>query len=409
MSGGNFSKNIKALAQEHANYPQEQLMKVAESKGGAEIGIPVEKELQESRVVLTPKSVKLLVSNGHKVVLETGAGNGANFSDREYSDAGASIVYTSKDVFECSIIVKVEPPSLEEIELMNPGSTLFSAIQLASLQPDYIKQLSKKRITAIAFEFIEDKGGQKPVVRSMSEIAGNSIVSIAGEYLSNSQGGRGVILGGVTGVPPTKVVILGAGTIAETVARTTKAMGAMVRVFDNHHYKLRRLKHQLGEQIFTSIIEPEILLKEISDADVVVGAIRGEEGSTVCVVTEDMVQQMKPDSIIIDASISQGGCFETSRMTSLNSPVFRKYDVIHYCVPNIPSRVARSATKALSNIFTPILLTIGDVGGIDNMIYEKQWFRRGVYLYNGCLTKPGIGRRFNIPHKDLDLLLASNF
>lgn len=407
MTEREIKQNIAKLAKEAAAYPQEQLLKVNKKKGSLQIGIPVEKALQERRIALTPGSVALLVNNGHEVVLETGAGNGSNYSDRDFSEAGAKIVYSSEEVFQCQLILKIEPPISEEINLIKPGATLISALQAASLEPDYLKSLAKKRVTAIAFEYIEDKGGQKPVVRSMSEVAGSCIVSITGEYLSNTQGGKGFILGGITGVPATKIVIIGAGTIAECVTRTVRAMGADVRVFDNHHYKLRRLKHEIGEHIYTSIIDPQTLAKELADADVAIGALRSNDASTLCVVTEEMVQQMKPDSVIIDASISQGGCFETSRLTSHHSPVFRKYDVIHYCVPNIPSRVSRTASNAISNIFTPILLNIGKMRGINEMIYEKDWFRKGIYLYNGCLTNQSLGEKFGMDHKSLDLLLAS--
>jgi alanine dehydrogenase len=266
--------------------------------------------------------------------------------------------------------------------------------------------LSKKRINAVAYEFLEDKEGSKPVVKAMSEIAGSTVMLIAAEYL-NSYNGMGVIMGGITGVPPTKVVILGSGTVAEYTARTAIGLGAEVKVFDHHLYRLRRLKEHLGMQIYTSVINNFFLKKELKEADVVVGSLRPEEAT--CLITEEMVAEMKPNAVIIDVSIDQGGCFETSSMTSHHNPVFKKFDVIHYCVPNIPSRVARTASTALSNIFTPILLKIADVGGVEEMIYAKKGFKNGVYCYKGCMTNLYLSKQFNISYKDIHLLLASNF
>ncbi len=400
---------FSSLAKEHALYPKESPLKVKEANSSIQIGLPVEKELQETRIALSPDSVAILVNNGLEIIVESEAGNASNFSDREYSEAGAQIVYSTEEAFKANIVLKVEPPSIQEIGYMKPGARLISAIQMANLKPDYLHELNKKKIAAAAFEFIEDKGGEKPIVRSMSEIAGNCIVSIATEYLSNTKGGKGEILGAVAGVPPSKVVILGAGTIAEYVTRAVRGMGAEVRIFDNHHHKLRRIRAELGEHVYTSIIDPRSLAQELQSADLAVGALRSADGSSVCVVTEEMVQQMKPDSIIIDASITHGGCFETSMVTTLKSPVFKKHDVIHYCVPNIPSRVGRTASIALSHILTPILLNMSELGGFDEMIYEKAWFRTGVYTFNGALTRQSIANKFSLPYKELDLLIAARF
>lgn len=400
---------FSSLAKEHALYPKEAPLKVREGKAKLQIGLPVEKELQETRIALSPDSVAILCNNGIEVIVESEAGNAAKFSDREYSEAGARIVYSNEEAFQADIVLKVEPPSLQEIGYMKQGANLISAIQMANLEVDYLHELNRKKISAAAFEFIEDKGAQKPIVRSMSEIAGNCIVSIAAEYLSNVKGGIGVILGGVAGVPPSKVVILGAGTIAECVTRAVRGMGAEVRIFDNHHHKLRRIRAELGEHVYTSIIDPAALSEELKTADLAVGSLRSTDGTSVCVVTEEMVAAMKPDSIIIDASITNGGNFETSMVTTLKSPVFKKHDVTHYCVPNIPSRVGRTASIALSHILTPILINMSDLGGFDEMIYEKSWFRIGVYAYNGSVTKATIGKKFGLQHKELDLLIAARF
>jgi alanine dehydrogenase len=400
-----IDKGITAMMAETL-YPQESLMRIKQKNAQLTIGIPQELDPTEKRVCLTPEAVALLVNNGHIVSIESGAGTKAKFLDREYNEAGARILYSHQEVFESAIILKVNPPTSEEIQYMKSGQTVISALQMAQLNSGYLELINKKRINALAFEFIEDQEGSKPVVKAMSEIAGSTAMLIAAEYLS-SYNGMGVILGGVTGVPPTQVVILGAGTVAEYTARTAIGLGAEVKVFDQHLYRLRRLKEHLGMQLYTSTINTVSLRKELKEADVVIGSLRPEDGA--CIITEEMVAEMKPNSVIIDVSIDQGGCFETSTLTSHDNPVYRKYDVIHYCVPNIPSRVARTASTALSNIFTPILLKVADVGGVEEMIYAKKGFKSGVYSYKGCLTNILLSKRFNIPYKDIHLLLASQF
>lgn len=399
---------LQDLAKQSALYPQEALLEV--KKGGKQlsIGIPRELDAYENRVVLTPESIAILVQNGHQVQVETGAGEASKFSDREYSDAGASIVYSAREAFEADLIIKVDPPTPAEINYIKPGKALISALQMARLTPEYITAINAKKITAVGFELIQDKVGGMPVVRAMSEIAGSTVMLIAAEYLNSVNNGRGIILGGITGVPPTKVVILGAGTVAEFAARTAIGLGAEIKIFDKHIYKLRRIKYAIDHQAYTSTIDNTYMLAEaISRADVVIGAIRAEEGRSPCVVTEEMVSTMKPDSVIIDVSIDQGGCFETSEITTHKNPVFKKYDVIHYCVPNIASRVARTATTAFSHIFTPFLLQIGNSGGIDEMIFANKWFMKGVYSYKGSLTNEHIARKFNMKYKDMSLLTAA--
>lgn len=398
---------LQSLAKEAVLYPQEKLLKVKDNVHNLNIGIPKETEGDENRICLTPEAVSILVNNGHEVVLQSGAGSSPKLSDRDFSEAGAKIVYSEEEVFASDIVLKVDPPSPAQVEMMKPGKTLISALQVGKLQPEFLQAVNNKKLTALAYEYIEDKAGGKPLVKSMSEIAGSTVMLIAAEYL-NSNNGKGVIIGGITGVPPTKVVILGAGTVAEYAARAAIGLGAEVKVFDNHVYKLRRLKHALGYHLYTSTIDSVTLRNEMKRADVVIGSLRSDEGSP-CVVTDEMVAEMRPNSIIIDVSIDQGGCFETSRITSHKNPVFRKYDVIHYCVPNIPSRVARTATIALSNIFTPMLLQISRKGGVDSMIYSKEWFMKGVYAYKGNLTNPHLARKFNMSYKDLDLLIAARF
>ncbi|MBL7856856.1 MAG: alanine dehydrogenase [Cyclobacteriaceae bacterium] len=400
---------FEALATKTSLYPQEQMLEVKRRRHAFFIGLPREISLQENRISLTPDAVELLVNNGHDVWVETKAGIGSKFSDKQYSDAGAKIVYSPQEVYQADVILKIEPPTLEEIELMHSGQALISAMQLGHLKVECLQALMKKKVTALAYEFIEDKVGGMPIIRAMSEIAGSTVLLIASEYLSTANSGKGVILGGITGVPPTKVVIIGAGTVAEYAARAALGLGADVQIFDNHIYKLRRIKHLLGQQIYTSTIDTITLSETLKTADVVIGALRAEKGRARHVITEAMVSQMKPDSLIIDLSIDQGGCVETSDITTLSKPVFRKHDVIHYCVPNVASRVAHTATNALSNIFTPTILRAGEEGGVEAMIFSHKWFMKGVYTYKGGLTNEYVARKFGLKYKNIELLMAARF
>ncbi|GHM98939.1 alanine dehydrogenase [Cytophagales bacterium WSM2-2] len=386
--------------------PQEQLVKVKRGKYSFFIGLPKEIALQENRISLTPDAVALLVNNGHEVWVESNAGAGSKFTDRAYSDAGAKIVYSPQEVYKADIILKIEPPTIEELEYFKPGQTLISAVQLGYLSEERVQALIKKKVTALAYEFIEDKVGGMPIIRAMSEIAGSTVMLIAAEYLSTAKNGRGIILGGITGVPPTKVVIIGAGTVAEYAARAAISLGAEIQVFDNHLYKLRRIKHTLSHQFYTSTIDTVTLSESLKTADVVIGALRAEKGRARHVVSEEMVKVMKPDSLIIDLSIDQGGCIATSEITSLANPTYRKYDVIHYCVPNVASRVANTATTALSNIFTPTILRAAEEGGVEEMIFAHKWFMKGVYSYKGNLTNESVARKFGMKFKNIELLLA---
>ncbi|QIX63247.1 alanine dehydrogenase [Hymenobacter lutimineralis] len=397
---------FEALAASRAYFTQESMLAVETRKRRLFIGLPRETSLQENRICLTPEAVKHLVEEGHEVVIESGAGEPSKYSDHNYSEAGASIAYTPKEVYEADLVLKVAPPTAEEIDLLRPNQTLISALQFGSLSAEYITGILRKKVNAISFELIKDPSGARPVVRAMSEIAGSTVMLVAAEYLARSNEGKGVILGGITGVPPSQVVILGAGTVAEYAARAATGLGAEVKVFDNHLYKLRRLKQNLGIQLYTSTLDTYTLNQQIRRADVVIGALNAEEGRIPFMVPEDVVASMSPGSVIIDVSIDQGGCFETSEMTSHSKPVYRKYDVVHYCVPNIASRVPRTATNALSNIFTPILQEISQHGGINEVLFTNEHFRSGVYAYKGSLTNSVIAKKFNMRYKELGLMIA---
>jgi alanine dehydrogenase len=387
--------------------PQEEMLEVAKTNKELFIGIPKECTLQENRVALVPEAVARLVLNGHRVIIETEAGKGAHFEDRDYSDAGAKIAYDKKEVYESDIIIKVDPPTLDEIEMMKPKQCLISALQLSVHPENYLKRLMKKQITAIAVDFIKGYDGGYPFVRSMSEIAGNTVILIAAEYLSNVNSGKGLMMGGVTGVAPTETVILGAGTVGEFAARAALGLGSSVKVFDNSLQKLSRLQNDIGRRLYTSTIHPDVLADALENADVVIGAIRSKKGRAPILVTEEMVSNMKFGSVIIDVCIDQGGCIETSEVTSHAQPTFTKYGVVHYCVPNIASRVAQTASMALSNIFSPMMLEMADVGGLNNMMRSHEGLRNGVYTFNGSVTNEYLAKTFDLPFKDLNLIMAA--
>ncbi|MBL7914012.1 MAG: alanine dehydrogenase [Bacteroidia bacterium] len=399
---------ISRLAQQGILMPQESLLEIKTSNQNLFIGIPKETSFQENRIALVPESVALLVNNGHQVMIETNAGKNANFTDTDYSEAGAQIAYTPEEVYKnAKLILKVAPPSEAELELVQEKQTLLSILQIAMQPRDFVSKLRTKKITALAYEYMRDETEVLPVIQAMSEIVGSTSILIAAEYLSNTMSGKGELLGGVTGIPPTEVVIIGAGTVGEYAAKTALGLGATVKVFDNNLYKLRRIQKNLGQQLYTSTIVPSFLMKALRTADVAIGAIHAKEGRTPVIVSEEMVSEMRFGSVIIDVSIDQGGCFETSEVTNHTHPVFRKYGVIHYCVPNIASRVARTASYALSNIFTPILINIGDEGRLDEFLWAHKTVRSGIYLYKGTVTNKFVSEHCRLPYRDLNLLMAS--
>ncbi|NNC85450.1 MAG: alanine dehydrogenase [Bacteroidia bacterium] len=409
MKKSSQKSSISELVQSAIMQPQEKMQEVAKSSKQLFVGIPKEIAFQEKRVPLVPESVALLVNNGHQVLIEANAGEHANYSDTDYSEAGAQIAYSTEAVYKADLILKIEPPSMKEVELMQNNQTLFS-ILLISMQPkDFIKNMSKKRITALAYEYLKDETSIRPVIQAMGEIVGSTSILIASEYLSNSTSGKGTLLGGVIGIPPAEVVILGAGTVGESAARTAMGLGAKVKVFDDSLFRLRKLRDKLGTNVYTSTISPKTLLDALKRADVAIGATFSRRGRTPCLVTEEMVSAMNYGSVIVDVSIDQGGCFETSEVTTHTDPVFKKYGVIHYCVPNIASRVSRTASQALSNIFTPILLAIGEESGFDEMLWTDKHVRDGVYLYKGTVTNQFVSDICQLPFRDLDLLMASRF
>jgi len=384
--------------------PQEEKLEIRRRKSELFIGIPKETSYQERRICLTPDAVNTLTYHGHRVMIEAGAGESSSYSDKEYFEAGAEITNDTKKVFSCPMILKVEPATLVEIEMMNQEAILISAIQLKTRKKNYFEALTKKKITALAFEYIKDEDGTYPAVKSLSEIAGTASILIAAELMITNEFGKGLLFGNITGVAPTEVVILGAGTVGEFAARTAIGLGATVKVFDNSITKLRRLQNNLNQRVFTSTIQPKSLLKALRRCDVAIGAMRGQERCPV-VVTETMVEYMKKGAVIVDVSIDTGGCFETSEVTSHEKPTFIKNNVLHYCVPNIPSRYSKTASLSISNIITPYLLQIAEDGGIESALRCSKGLKNGVYMYHGILTNKAIGDWFDIPDNDINLIV----
>jgi len=385
--------------------PKEDMLEVRPDFKKLQIGIPKESSFQENRVSLTPESVRLLIANGHSVIIEKGAGLASNFSDEDYTNNGAVLAYSKEEIFKANFILKIEPPTQEEIKLMQRGQELISAVQMSTQSANYFKTLINKNITAFGFEFIKDAQNKLPIVRSMSEIAGNTSMLIAGEYLSNTNQGKGLMLGGISGLTPTNVVIIGAGTVGEYACRSALGLGASVVVFDDSVTKLRRLQNNINNRISTSTLQPKALAKALKRADVAIAALQIGNGKVPCVVSEEMVSEMKKGAVVVDVSIDQGGCFETSEVTSHKKPILIKHDVIHYCVPNIASRVSRTASMAISNILTPILLRIAEEGGVEQAIVKYDSLRRGVYTFKSNLTNKVLSNNFDIPFVDLDLIM----
>lgn len=396
----NISKTEKLM-------PREEMLEVIKSKKKLTIGIPSEGQRFENRIALVPNAVGQLVRHGHRVIIENEAGKASHFNNNEYSEEGGEIVYSREEAYKADIILKVAPVSDKELDLIRKNHILISSLQVNTKDKSYFKQLMDKKIFGLAYELIRDETGSYPVLQAMSEIVGKAVIYIAAEYQSSNDFGKGNLFGGLPGIPPTEVVIIGAGTVGENAADAALSLGAQVKVFDNNIYKLRKLLKNLSSPVYTSIMQPKILEKALKTADVVIGAYYFGESRNECIITEEMIARMKYRSLLIDVSIDQGGCFETSSLTTHNNPVFKKYDISHYCVPNIASKFARTASYALSNFFTPLLIKIGDDGGLQNLLRSQSGLGKGVYLFNGILTNKQIGDLFDLPSKDFELLLAA--
>lgn len=386
---------------------EKRLMK-SKSKVSLKIGLPKEISNDERRISLTPGGVSVLKANGHEIYIEKGAGDEANFIDKEYADAGAEMAYSIDELYKKSeMIVKVAPPSEDEFELLQQNQILLSALHLGNATEEFMDLLIKKCITAIGYEFIQGEDKEFPIVRMMHEITGSMAVQIAAHYLEKSDGGQGIMLGGISGIPPATVVILGAGITAEYAARTALGYGAQVFVMDNDLARLRHLENALDRRIITATANYQYLSSALQYADVVIGAAMFEGERAPVWVTETMVANMKPGSVIVDTVIDQGGCIATSKATTHSDPIYIKHDVIHYCVPNIPSNVARTATYALNNVIVPYLLAIGDAGGIQQCLWANTALRNGTYVYKKHLTKKALSDIFDMPYREIEMLIAS--
>lgn len=386
--------------------PKEEMLEIQRREKKITIGIPSDLSKVEYRVPLTPQAVDLLVSYGHEIYLEKGAGLKANYSDHEYLEAGAMVVENKEIIYNCDIILRIAPFSCDEIEMLRGNQTVLSNIQIESHSQESVDKLLQKKVTCLAYEYFENDNGYMPFVHQSSQISGIAAITIASEYLSTSRGGKGVLFGDVTGITPAELVIIGSGTAAEYAARAAISLGIVVKVFDVSLEELSRLEEKIGQRIFTSVLYPKVLKKALVSADVVIGAVPFNS-TPKFKVSGELVEKMKEGAVIIDLNVSQGGCFETSQLTDLNNPTFRKHGVVHYCVPNVPSLVARTASISMSNILIPVLLAIAENGGVDHYIKSSRGFRKGVYIYHGILTSHDVGFRFNLPSKDIDLLLAA--
>lgn len=392
-------------------FPREETLETGRRERSLVIGIPAEKSKSENRVGLTPLGVELLVQNGHKVIIELGAGVPSNYFDKDYSECGAVISSTKQGVYEADIILKISPPTLEEISLMRPNQLLLSFLFSPQLDRELITALMEQKINAVAYDFLGDDNGCYPVIRSMSEIEGYTAITIASEYLSKAHGGKGVLLGGITGVSPAEVVIIGAGTAGEFATRAALGLGCTVKVFDNSYKKLRELERNIGQRLFTSILHPQVLTKALKSADAVVASLSHLDADHGFYITHDQGSHMKPGSIIIDLSMGNNrGCFEylvVSGLEAHEQPVVNERGIIHYSMSNVATRVPRTASIALSNIFTPLISNLARAGGVQQLIKEDPGFRGGTYIYKGILTNSHIGEHFNVPFKDIGLLMAA--
>ena len=384
--------------------PQEETLEITKEKGELFIGIPKETHFQEKRICLTPDAVAAIVANDHRVLIENGAGEKAGFTDIDYTKAGAELTKDLNKVFGCPIILKVEPPSLDEIALINPKTILITALQLKTRTKEYFEALANKKITALAFEFIKDEAHSYPAVKALSEIAGTASVLIASELMANNENSNGMLFGNISGVPPVEVVIIGAGTVGEFATRSALGLGANVKVFDSSLTRLRNLQIKVGRPLFTSTLQPKYLMKALRRCDVAIGAIKGSNRSPV-VVTETMVENMKNGAVIIDVSVDMGGCFETTEITNHDDPTRIKHGVIHYGVPNIPARYPKTASISISNIFTPYLLNIAESGGLENAIRFDSGLKNGLYFYRGILTNKAVADWYDMPYSDLNILI----
>lgn len=364
-------------------------------------GVPKEVREMEYRVGVTPAGVHALVDAGNKVYVERNAGVGAGFTDEHFRAQGAEIVYTAEEVYgRADVIAKVTRLTAQEHVLVRDAQTVLSFTHLAVASPDLLETLRAKAVTQIAYEMIETRDGTRPVLLSSSQVAGRLAPIIAGELLASTRGGRGILLSGVTGVPPAAVVILGAGTLGENAACAFAGLGAQVTVLDKSPEKLQRIEDLLRGRVTTLFATAYNIQRVIEFADVLIGAVLVPGQRAPILVTRAMVKKMRARAIILDLSIDQGGCVETSRPTTHRNPTFVEEGVIHYCVPTILSRVARTASHALLNASLPFLYEIGQAG-VDEAVRRNPALKRGVNTWHGKLINPRIADALGLPTEEM--------
>lgn len=388
---------------------QEERLAVDTKNAKLVIGVPRERDMDEHRILLNPAAVQVLVKNGNEILIESGAGLLAGWEDKEYASAGASISSDANSIFQCDIIAKVAPPNKKEIAMMKGNQTLISALQLRTRDRDFFKALADKKITGIALEEIRDSYDQSALRIAMSEIAGQQAARLGASLLAEGLSGKrkGKLMGGVPGVAPASVLVIGAGVAGMAAVRLSRGMGAEVVLLDQSISKLRYATEQMGGGLVTELIQESVLKNRLQHVDVVIGALSPIEGRTPMVVTEAMVELMPAGSVIIDISIDSGGCFETSEITSHGEPTFVVHDVLHYCVPNMNSAVGNTSSIAMSNIVGPMLLQLSGNGGVKESLHFDLNIRAGLYLYGGLLTKRHLGEHFDLPYSSDDLLFGN--
>ena len=386
---------------------REFLLKVNKTHSSLTIGIPKENPKFEKRLALTPEVVALLVDAGHKVIIESGAGKHINYSDTYYADSGAIIVDSRAQVFETNLIVKISPPTLLDVKLMRPRSTVFSFLQQPLLSSTILEAMSYKRINALAYDLIYDNEGTSPFVTAISEIEGASAITLAAELMSNAHGGKGILMGGVPGISPTEVVIMGADVAGTVAARAALALGATVKVFDNDINKLRLIQRRLGRTLFTSTLQPNVLRNTFRSADVLIGAMEYINQPHRDRISEDLIRDLKEGALIIDLRLAQGGCFETTMEACIpGAPTFfEKHGVLHFCEMSISSRVARTASMALSNIFSNMFYAMANSGGIVGLAQSDRGFSSGFYMFSGKMVNAYVANLFNLSVNDIGLFL----
>ena len=403
-----YSGDIGGIEYELGAKTLERWLIKPEKKMNVSLGIPRESANDERRVALSPAGVKILAENGVRVVVENGAGLASNFPDEEYAEAGGHLTDSPQNLYgNANVIVKVSPPRLEEMPLFKPGQMLISALHLGSVSNSMIKMFLEKNITAIGFEFIETRDGELPIVRTLSEIAGSLAIQTAAKYLETGYGGSGILLGGIAGVPPAHITIIGAGTVGMFAAQDALGLGAQVTVIDKEINRLRRFEAFFNRHIVTAIANDHYISELAKVSDVMIGALSPKQKLIKPIVSEDVVRTMRPGSVIIDVSIDQGACFATSRHTTHTNPIFVKHGVTHYCVPNVPSAVARTASFALTNTLLPFLMKLTAHETITDILWNSHSLRKGAYTFKGYVTQKPLAEITSLSCREIDMLLAT--